>query len=190
VPDLSHISFVNAKVAVIGDMIHDEYLHCTSTRVSPEAPVPVCKLVLREQRAGGAGNVRNGIMALGGKVSFVCAPAPLHIKTRVVVGHHQVARIDQEPDPVVYLEAWRIAKGDILSALRKANVCTPAPAVVTPADVRALRESNGISQAVLAMYLGTSTAAVTQWELGLRTPTGATAKLLDLVRRKGLKILL
>ena len=121
-PDVKLDSFVGARVAVIGDMIHDEYLHCTSSRVSPEAPVPVCKLVKREQRAGGAGNVRNGIMALGGKVNFVCVSGPMHIKTRVVVGHHQVARIDQEPDPVKYQAAWRTAKGDILSALRKVNV--------------------------------------------------------------------
>ena len=87
-------SFSTARVAVIGDMIHDEYLHCTSSRVSPEAPVPVCKLIRREMRDGGAGNVYNGIVALGGSAKFVFVTRPQHVKTRVVVGHHQVARID------------------------------------------------------------------------------------------------
>lgn len=75
-------------------------------------------------------------------------------------------------------------------ALRRMRVTIPNQALVSAADVRAIRESNGISQAVLALYLGTSTAAVTQWEQGLRTPTGATATLLGLIKRKGLEVLL
>lgn len=74
-------------------------------------------------------------------------------------------------------------------ALRRAGIDMPEPRLFAADDVRALRETHGISQAVLALYLGTSTAAVTQWELGLRKPTGATAKLLDLIRRKGLNVL-
>ena len=65
----------------------------------------------------------------------------------------------------------------------------PEPISFDAEDVRALRETYGISQAVLDLYLGTSTAAVTQWELGLRKPTGSTAKPLDLIRRKGLTVL-
>jgi putative transcriptional regulator len=74
-------------------------------------------------------------------------------------------------------------------SLRRAGAALPEPISFSADDVRTLRESYGISQAVLALYLGTSTAAVTQWELGLRRPTGATAKLLDLIRRKGLAVL-
>jgi len=74
-------------------------------------------------------------------------------------------------------------------SLRRSGVDMPEPVAFSADDVRTLRETYGISQAVLALYLGTSTAAVTQWELGLRKPTGATAKLLDLIRRKGLAVL-
>ena len=76
-----------------------------------------------------------------------------------------------------------------IRALRRARVATTDRALVSAEDVRAIRESNGVSQAVLAHYLGTSTAAVTQWEQGLRTPTGATATLLCLIKRKGLDVL-
>lgn len=74
--------------------------------------------------------------------------------------------------------------------LRRTQVPLPEPVHISAEDVRAIRESNGISQAVLALYLGTSTAAVTQWEQGLRTPSGATATLLNLIKRKGLDVLM
>lgn len=80
-------------------------------------------------------------------------------------------------------------KADV-RALRRTRVAIPDRAHVSAEDVRAIRESNGVSQAVLALYLGTSTAAVTQWEQGLRTPTGATATLLSLIKRKGLEVLI
>jgi putative transcriptional regulator len=75
-------------------------------------------------------------------------------------------------------------------ALRRKRVAVPSQESVSASDVRAIRESNGVSQAVLALYLGTSTSSVTQWEQGLRTPTGATATLLSLIKRKGLQVLM
>ena len=75
-------------------------------------------------------------------------------------------------------------------AMRRAGVHVPVRGPVTADDVRAIRESNGVSQAVLAVYLGTSTSAVTQWEQGLRTPTGSAATLLSLIKRKGLQVLM
>ena len=74
--------------------------------------------------------------------------------------------------------------------LRRDGVFIPPIVKISAADVRAIRESGEISQAVLACYLGVSKSAVTQWEQGLREPSGAAARLLDLIRRKGLAILL
>ena len=81
------------------------------------------------------------------------------------------------------------AKTDVRT-LRRARVVIPSQEPSSADDVRAIRESNGVSQAVLALYLGTSTASVTQWEQGLRTPTGAAARLLSLIKRKGLQVLM
>lgn len=75
-------------------------------------------------------------------------------------------------------------------AQRRTRVAIPDRVHVSAQDVRAIRQSNGVSQAALAHYLGTSTAAITQWEQGLRTPTGATATLLSLIKRKGLQVLM
>jgi D-beta-D-heptose 7-phosphate kinase/D-beta-D-heptose 1-phosphate adenosyltransferase len=59
------------RVLVIGDLMLDRYWHGSTSRISPEAPVPVVHVKNDEQRAGGAGNVALNIAALGGKVSVM-----------------------------------------------------------------------------------------------------------------------
>ena len=54
-----------AKVLVIGDLMLDRYWHGATTRISPEAPVPVVKVGQIEDRPGGAGNVALNIATLG-----------------------------------------------------------------------------------------------------------------------------
>ena len=58
-------------VAVIGDVMLDRYWSGPSSRISPEAPVPVVKIVKHEDRAGGAANVAINIAALGAPCSLV-----------------------------------------------------------------------------------------------------------------------
>lgn len=112
------------KVLVAGDFMVDRYIEGGVRRISPEAPVPVIEV--RSERAvlGGAGNVINNILALGGKaraVGYVGAdesgdlllemlrekgadtrfiyrdPVAQTIeKTRVVSGFQQFLRYDKE----------------------------------------------------------------------------------------------
>lgn len=55
--------------------------------------------------------------------------------------------------------------------------------------IKALRERLQISQATLAAILNTSLATVKHWEIGLKRPSGTSAKLLDLLNRKGIEVL-
>ena len=55
----------SVKVLVIGDVILDRYLHGETTRISPEAPVPVVLVKQTEERPGGAGNVALNLSHLG-----------------------------------------------------------------------------------------------------------------------------
>jgi rfaE bifunctional protein kinase chain/domain len=55
----------NWRVAVVGDVILDEYLIGTASRLSREAPIPVLEFVRREVIAGGAANPAINIAALG-----------------------------------------------------------------------------------------------------------------------------
>lgn len=56
--------------------------------------------------------------------------------------------------------------------------------------IRALRQRYKLSQAVLASMLNMSVSTVRQWEIGEKSPSGPSLKLLDLLDRKGLEALL
>ena len=58
------------QIIVIGDVMLDQYWKGTSTRLSPEAPVPVVKVAGTENRLGGAANVALNLARLGAKVSL------------------------------------------------------------------------------------------------------------------------
>jgi D-beta-D-heptose 7-phosphate kinase/D-beta-D-heptose 1-phosphate adenosyltransferase len=58
-------SFEKARVLVVGDLMLDRYWHGPTSRISPEAPVPVVHVHDIEERAGGAGNVALNIARLG-----------------------------------------------------------------------------------------------------------------------------
>lgn len=63
--------FNKAKVLVIGDVMMDEYILGDVSRISPEAPVPVVKVIKESFIPGGAANVVRNINSLGGKVYLV-----------------------------------------------------------------------------------------------------------------------
>ncbi|HTB22486.1 MAG TPA: DNA-binding transcriptional regulator [bacterium] len=56
--------------------------------------------------------------------------------------------------------------------------------------IRALRDRYKLSQAVLASLLNASLSTVRQWEIGEKHPAGPSAKLLNLLDRKGLAALI
>jgi D-beta-D-heptose 7-phosphate kinase/D-beta-D-heptose 1-phosphate adenosyltransferase len=58
-------------LAVIGDLMLDEYLWGHIERISPEAPVPILNVVRRSSTLGGAGNVAENLRSLGVTVTVV-----------------------------------------------------------------------------------------------------------------------
>ena len=60
--------FSSIKIAVIGDMMLDEYLIGKVNRISPEAPVPIVNIEKERFVLGGASNVANNLTSLEGKV--------------------------------------------------------------------------------------------------------------------------
>jgi D-beta-D-heptose 7-phosphate kinase / D-beta-D-heptose 1-phosphate adenosyltransferase len=61
-------SFSQRRILVIGDVMLDEYLWGHIERISPEAPVPVLRLLRRDVTLGGAGNVMKNLASLGAQV--------------------------------------------------------------------------------------------------------------------------
>lgn len=62
--------FSSANILVIGDVMLDRYWTGATSRISPEAPVPVVKIGDIENRLGGAANVAQNLATLGCKVSL------------------------------------------------------------------------------------------------------------------------
>lgn len=116
------------RIAVVGDLMLDQYLAGTVTRISPEAPVPVVQVTEERSALGGAANVAANVVALGascdvlGYVGRDAAGAeirralaaldggathahlversdrPTTTKTRVMARRQQVVRFDRERD--------------------------------------------------------------------------------------------
>ena len=114
--------FSDAKVLVIGDVMLDRFWHGATTRISPEAPVPVVKVAGVDDRPGGAGNVAINLAALGVETtlsglvgddeyakqlrlaveaqgvrwSVMPCPADTIVKLRVLSRNQQLIRMDFE----------------------------------------------------------------------------------------------
>ena len=111
------------NILVVGDVMLDRYLHGDTSRVSPEAPVPVVHLKKTDYKPGGAANVALNVTALGisstvvGLVGKDESAELLHdslsvagiedalielsdavtiSKSRVISRHQQLIRLDEE----------------------------------------------------------------------------------------------
>ncbi|MDE9432857.1 bifunctional D-glycero-beta-D-manno-heptose-7-phosphate kinase/D-glycero-beta-D-manno-heptose 1-phosphate adenylyltransferase HldE [Xenorhabdus bovienii] len=63
--------FHRAGVLVVGDVMLDRYWYGPTSRISPEAPVPVVKVDTIEERPGGAANVAMNIASLGANAHLI-----------------------------------------------------------------------------------------------------------------------
>ena len=63
--------FSKSNVLVVGDIMLDHYWQGNTSRISPEAPVPVVHIGSEEYRPGGAANVALNIAALNGKATLL-----------------------------------------------------------------------------------------------------------------------
>lgn len=68
------------------------------------------------------------------------------------------------------------------------RLCLPPVEPLPPKEIKRIRESSRVSQAVFAALLNTSVSTVQKWEIGQKRPTGTALKLLHLVQKRGLEI--
>ena len=130
------------RILVVGDVMLDRYVWGDSTRISPEAPVPVIDVDRETWTAGGAGNVGLNLAALGAHCTVAGyfgdddagekLTETLHahgiktigmpgtgrtiVKTRVIVQHQQLCRIDRESPP----SSYRVTTARAEALLKKA----------------------------------------------------------------------
>jgi len=67
--------------------------------------------------------------------------------------------------------------------LTRHHVSVRQPDVFQPAEIAAIRESLGMSQAVFASVIGVTAASVMNWEYGRRTPSGPVCRLLRIAAK-------
>ncbi len=60
-----------ARVLVVGDVMLDRYWYGAVERISPEAPVPIVRVLREEERNGGAANVAYNVVTLGAQSSLL-----------------------------------------------------------------------------------------------------------------------
>jgi len=117
-------SMQGRKVAVLGDVMLDEYLFGEVSRISPEAPVPIVRVAQERAVLGGTANVAANLKAIGAEPVLVGTyqedaagfrllgllaslgiatgrlvqdpTRPTIIKTRVIGQQQQMLRIDRE----------------------------------------------------------------------------------------------
>jgi len=111
-------------VAIVGDIMLDEYMWGEVDRISPEAPVPVVNLSGQSSTPGGAANVAGNVLGLGDRPLLIGVVGndnsaeivdwllrekgidtetllsdpqrPTTVKTRIIAHNQQVVRADRE----------------------------------------------------------------------------------------------
>ena len=69
------------------------------------------------------------------------------------------------------------------------RMCLTKTEKLEAADIRAIRESAGVSQAVFAEHLGVTAGLISKWECGGKHPSRMALKLLSLVKARGLGVI-
>ncbi len=142
------------RVVVAGDVMLDQYIWGEVERISPEAPVPIVRATLRDEKPGGAANVAMNLAALGACVTLVglagkdreqqtleslladhgiepslvtLASTPTTTKLRILSGHQQMMRIDSE-------RTTALSSEDCQQLLQRAFAAISDAAVVVLSD--------------------------------------------------------
>lgn len=138
--------FSAARILVVGDVMLDRNWAGVTSRISPEAPVPVVNINQQTDTAGGAANVALNIASLGGQVTLcgligedeagvslanilqtsgvqaklTSVPRPTITKLRVLSRHQQLIRLDFESTD--YADFANQLQADFATALEKSDV--------------------------------------------------------------------
>jgi D-beta-D-heptose 7-phosphate kinase/D-beta-D-heptose 1-phosphate adenosyltransferase len=136
------------RILVVGDVMLDQYIWGNATRISPEAPVPVVEVARDTYVPGGAANVAVNCTSLGAAATLagvigddaagahlrtelrargvaavpLKAEGPTIIKSRVILQHQQLCRLDREAPP----EAYRLDPRAVARRLRTAVAASDA----------------------------------------------------------------
>jgi D-beta-D-heptose 7-phosphate kinase/D-beta-D-heptose 1-phosphate adenosyltransferase len=138
------------NILVIGDLMIDRYIYGSSSRLSPEAPVPIVNIKNESVTLGGAGNVIQNLVSLGASVNVAGmvgndatgiqliehlkadfletdlivkdSSRVTTLKTRVLVGNHQLVRLDNEVVHPISTELENDLIEKVIDAIRETDL--------------------------------------------------------------------
>ena len=70
------------------------------------------------------------------------------------------------------------------------EACLTRAEPLTGDEIRAIREKEQLTQAAFAIHLNIGKNQVSDWERGIKKPSGAALKLLTLVKNKGIEAII
>jgi rfaE bifunctional protein kinase chain/domain len=160
-------AFRGRRVAVIGDIVADEFVYGRVSRVSREAPVLILEYDSTEIVPGGAGNAANNVAALGGGVALVSVIGRDEPGTRVVAALHRrvdprhLVRRNGTPTPI----KTRILAGGVHSAKQQVvRIDRAVPRGIEP------KTRAAVDRAMLAAVRRADAVLVSDYGSGLVTP--------------------
>ena len=168
-------------VAVIGDVVADEFVYGRLARVSREAPVLILEYDSTEIVPGGAGNAANNVAALGGLAALVAVTGRDDPARRLLAALHRrvdrrlVTRVAGASTPV----KTRILAGGVHSAKQQVVRIDRAVGAPISARTRAAFEQRALAAAEAA-----DAVLISDYGSGLVTPAFAS-RLRTALRRSG-----
>src|SRR5262249_26604958 len=132
------------RILVVGDLMLDEFIWGSVSRISPEAPVPIVKVTGESYYPGGAANVARNVQELTGRTAIIglagddpqggrlldllgesgidtsyvirAVGRSTIVKTRIIARNQQIVRVDRErPAPLTAEQT-----GQAIAALNRA----------------------------------------------------------------------
>lgn len=70
------------------------------------------------------------------------------------------------------------------------RICVPEKPSFTVVRIKKIRAKTRMSQPVFAHVLNVAATTVAQWEQGKKSPSGSSARLLDVIDRKGIEAII
>ena len=162
------------EVAVMGDLMLDEFIWGNVSRISPEAPVPVVEVSGHSFHLGGAANVAHNLHSLGSEPLLIGVlgeddaarrmrvvlqevgiseeglltdpTRPTTLKTRIIAHNQQVVRADRESRNDISRALEQLALDKVASALDRARALVLSDYRKGALTTRILRECTRLAR--------------------------------------------
>ena len=169
-------------ILIIGDVMLDHFLIGGVDRISPEAPVPIVRFDREDFRVGGAANVANNIVALGGRAHLVGITGADPESCRV---RDSLAKLK--------IDAGGLVEDNDRCTTRKLRVVTTRNQQVARVDFENDREVSGRVEQTLVERIealaSTASAVVLSDYLKGVVSRGVAGAALSAARRRGIPLL-